>query len=200
MRSLNTFARSVLALGICLLTIIFSKNPSFADGPVELDEMKIIAERMNLSRNNLSPKTGGSATRFDQSDIEVMPGGVNTSLKNVLLQAPGVANDSYGQIHVRGDHSNLQYRINGVILPDGINGFSQGLDTRIIEKLDFLTGALPAQYGYRTAGVVEIQTKTRFENGGRVDLYGGSRDTVQPGIEYGGSTEKLTYYLSNFSR
>lgn len=187
-------ACAVLAFVIPLLALT-TNTP--AEEPIELEEMKVIAERLNILRNNLSPKTGGSAMHFDQADVEAMPGGVNTSLKNVLLQAPGVANDSYGQLHVRGDHSNLQYRINGIILPDGINGFTQGLDTRIIDRLDFLTGALPAQYGYRTAGVVEIQTKTRFENGGRVDLYGGSRDTMQPGIEYGGATGNLTYYLSN---
>lgn len=197
MRTHNFQKRALSALAIALLASISLHSPTHADEPVVLEEMKVIAERLNIIRNNLSPKTGGSAMHFDQGDIAVLPGGVNTSLKNVLLQAPGVANDSYGQLHVRGDHSNLQYRINGIILPDGINGFTQGLDTRIIDKLDFLTGALPAQYGYRTAGVVEIQTKTRFENGGRVDIYGGSRDTLQPGIEYGGATEKLAYYLSN---
>lgn len=160
-------------------------------------EMSVAARRLSQARNTLSPKTGGSVFRFDQSDIEALPGGVNTPLNQVLLQAPGVSNDSYGQLHVRGDHSNVQYRINGITLPEGISGFGQALDARFINKLDFLTGALPAQYGYRTAGVVEIQTKTKHENGGRFELYGGSRDTVQPGIEYGGSTENLTYFMTN---
>ena len=57
-----------------------------------------------------------------------MPGGSNMQLNQVLLQAPDVAQDSFGQIHVRGDHNDLQYRLNGIILPEGISVFSQTLD------------------------------------------------------------------------
>ncbi|MFP3740639.1 TonB-dependent receptor plug domain-containing protein, partial [Burkholderia sp. SIMBA_019] len=85
-------------------------------------------------------------------DIQSMPQGANTPLNQVLLQAPGVANDSYGQLHVRGDHADLQYRINGIMIPEPISGFGQSLDTRIIDQVNLLTGALPAEYGYRTAG------------------------------------------------
>jgi len=159
-------------------------------------EVSVIAERLAQARNSLSPKTGGSVYRFDQQDIATLPEGENTSLNHILVQAPGVANDSYGQIHVRGDHANLQYRINGIILPEGITGFGQAFDARIINRIDLLEGALPAQYGYREAGVIEIDTKTNFENGGRVDLYGGSHNTVNPSFEYGGSKGKLSYYLT----
>ena len=81
-------------------------------------------------------------------------------------------------------------------LPEGITGFGQALDTRFAKRVDLLTGALPAQYGYREAGVIEIETKTAFENGGRVDMYGGSHDTVQPSFELGGSQGKASYYLT----
>ena len=36
-----------------------------------------------------------------------MPLGDATPLNQVLLQAPGVVQDSYGQLHVRGDHADL---------------------------------------------------------------------------------------------
>jgi hypothetical protein len=48
----------------------------------------------------------------------------------LLPQTPGVVQDSYGGIHVRGDHGNLQYRINGVVIPEAISGFGQALETR----------------------------------------------------------------------
>ena len=159
-------------------------------------EVSVLAERLNQARNSLSPKTGGSIYRIDQKDIAALPEGDNTSFNQILLQTPGVANDSFGQLHVRGDHANLQYRINGVILPEGISGFGQALDTRFVDRVDLLTGALPAQYGLRTAGVIEIDTKANPENGGRIDLYGGSHNTVQPSVELGGSKGKLTYYLT----
>jgi outer membrane receptor protein involved in Fe transport len=159
-------------------------------------EIRVAAERLNRARNGLSPQTGGSVYRFDANDVAALPEGSNTPFNQVLLQAPGVANDSFGQLHVRGDHGNLQYRINGVILPEGISGFGQALDTRFAKRVDLLTGALPAQYGYRTAGVIEIETKSQFERGGRVDLYGGSRGTVNPSFEYGNTNGNLTYYVT----
>ncbi len=158
-------------------------------------EMSVTAQRLVQARNSLSPKTGGSEYTITENDINSLPQGQATPLNQVLLQAPGVANDSYGQLHVRGDHANIQYRIDGVTLPEGITGFGQTLDTRFAQRVDLLTGALPAQYGYREAGVIEIETKTAFVNGGRLDLYGGSHDTVEPSFQLGGSSGKLNYYL-----
>ncbi len=159
-------------------------------------EVSVQAERLNQARNGLSPKTGGSEYTIDQKAIAALPQGDNTSFNQVLLQAPGVANDSFGQLHVRGDHANLQYRINGIILPEGISGFGQSLDTRFVDRVDLLDGALPAQYGLRTAGVIEIETKANVETGGRADIYGGSFGTVQPSFEFGSSKGNITYYLT----
>ncbi|MGO8754857.1 MAG: TonB-dependent receptor [Gallionellaceae bacterium] len=158
-------------------------------------EINIAATRLEQARNGLSPKTGGSVYKFDARDIDHLPLGDATPLNQVLLQAPGVVNDSYGQIHVRGDHANTQYRIDGVILPESINNFGQALDTRFAQKIDLLTGALPAQYGYRTAGVIEITTKTNFEAGGKIDVYGGSNRTFNPSIEYGNTNGSLSYFV-----
>jgi outer membrane receptor protein involved in Fe transport len=159
-------------------------------------EVQVAAARLNHSRNGLSPQTGGSVYRFDAKDVAALPQGDSTAFNQVLLQAPGVANDSFGQLHIRGDHANLQYRINGVILPEGISGFGQALDTRFAKSIDLLTGALPAQYGDRTAGVIEIETKSQFEPGGHIDLYGGSHGTFNPSFDYGNTVGKLSYYVS----
>ncbi len=171
-------------------------TPTLTLAAQEALEVSLVAERLNQARNDLSPKTGGSEYKFDQSDIATLPQGESTSFNQVLLQAPGVANDSFGQLHVRGDHANLQYRLNGVILPEGITGFGQALDPRIVDRMDLLTGALPAQYGLRTAGVIVIDPKANYETGGRVDLYGGSNNTLQPSFEFGSSKGNLTYYLT----
>lgn len=161
----------------------------------QAQEIDISATRLDTARNGLSPKTGGSVYHLDAKDIANMPQGENTPVNEVLLQAPGVVNDSDGQFHIRGDHGNTQYRINGVILPEGISGFGQALDTRFAQGINLLTGALPAQYGYRTAGVIEIDTKTKFEAGGHVDMYGGSNQTYNPSIEYGDTRGKLSYFV-----
>ena len=70
--------------------------------------------------------------------IEALPQGANTTLDKVLLQAPGVSQDlaASGELHVRNEHANVQYRINGIMLPDGVGGFGQFLDTGIVGSID----------------------------------------------------------------
>ncbi|WP_179747034.1 TonB-dependent receptor [Paraburkholderia bryophila] len=160
-------------------------------------DVQVNARRLDRARNGLLPETGSSVYRFSQADIDALPAGQDTPLNQVLLQAPGVASDSYGQLHVRGDHANLQYRINGIIIPEPISGFGQSLDTRIIDQVSLLTGALPAQYGYRTAGVVDIRTKSGDAgDGGSVSVFGGSHQTLKTSADVFGTQGPFSYYFS----
>jgi outer membrane receptor protein involved in Fe transport len=160
-------------------------------------DVSVQAQRLDEARNGLQPDIGASVYRFTLEDIQNLPQGENTPLNQVLLQAPGVANDSYGQLHVRGDHADLQYRINGIIIPEPISGFGQSLDTHIINQVSLITGALPAQYGYRTAGIVDITTKSGdMGNGGSIDVYGGSHQTLQTSADVYGSQGALSYFFT----
>ena len=108
----------------------------------------------------------------------------------MILQAPGVSQDfaASGLFHVRNDHANVQFRINGVMLPDGVTGFGSVLDTELIGSISLITGALPAEYGLRSTGLLDITTRTDiFNNSGSISYYGGSRGTIEPSFEYGGT-------------
>ena len=121
-------------------------------------------------------------------------------MNEVLLQLPGVAQDSKasGSIHVRDEHANVQFRINGVTLPEGISGFGQSVDSRFVDHIDFVTGAVPAQFGMRTAGIVEIQTKDGIDTapGGSIGILGGGHGLVQPSFEFLGSSDNSNYYFT----
>jgi outer membrane receptor protein involved in Fe transport len=123
--------------------------------------------------------------------------GESTSFQQVLLQAPGVVQEEFGEIHVRGDHGDLQYRVNGVLLPESLNGFGQEVDTHLIQSVTLMTGTMPAQFGDRTAGIIDVTTKTGSQlNGAELSLYGGSYDTVNPSFEWGGTTSNLDYFIA----
>ncbi len=152
----------------------------------EARELSVEADLVR-ARNGLSPTTGGSVYHFDQDDIQDLPEGADTTFNQLLLQAPGVVNDSYKAFHIRGDEGNVQYRINGIMIPEGITtGFGPIFDTRFFNRVDLETGGLPAQFGFHTAGIVDIETKSG-EQGGSVEVYGGSHDTVKPSFELGGT-------------
>jgi outer membrane receptor protein involved in Fe transport len=157
-------------------------------------------EKFDTARQAVLLAPAGATTHtLNRQAIEALPQGTNASLDKVLLQFPGVTQDSAasGDLHVRNEHANLQYRINGVMLPDGVGAFGQILDTGIVGSLSLLTGALPAQYGLRTAGVLDIQTKAdAFNNTGVVGVYGGSNGTISTNVEYGGTVGQTQYFLS----
>jgi hypothetical protein len=165
--------------------------------PGQLDEVVVISQRLNEARNGIQTQTGASTYLINEAAIQAAPGGDNNLLNQVVMQAPDVAQDSFGQFHVRGEHNGLQYRLNGIILPEGISVFGQSLDPRLISSLTLITGALPAEYGLRTAGIIDLKTKSgSLDSGGSVSIYGGSHGTVQPSFNYGGSEGRLNYFVS----
>ena len=164
--------------------------------PVALDRF-VVTSKLDQAREDIVPSLGATAFQIDKMQIDTLAVGANAGFNDVLLHVPGVAQDSFGQIHLRGEHANLQYRINDVLLPEGINGFGQELDTRFVQTVSVLTGSLPAQYGYRTAGVVDIHTRTGTpETTGDVALYGGTFGTLRASAEASGSLEKLNAYVT----
>jgi len=171
-------------------------SPADSDSTL-LPAIVVSAQHLDESRSMIQTQTGASTYTFDNAAIQAMPGGDNTLLNQVVLQAPDVAQDSFGQFHVRGEHDGLQYRINGIILPEGIAVFGQSLDPRLISSLSLITGALPAEFGLRTAGIIDITTKSGLlAQGGDVSIYGGSHGEVQPSFVYGGGAGSFSYFVS----
>jgi outer membrane receptor protein involved in Fe transport len=157
----------------------------------------VTATRLDEARSSIQPSLGATTYDFGQRTIENVPLGENAPLNQVLLRAPGVVQDSFGQIHVRGDHGNVQYRLDGVQLPEGLSLFNNILATRYANQMSLLTGALPAQYGLHTAGIVDITLKSgTTDPGAEASMTMGSRDYVQPAFSYGGRTGKVDYFAA----
>ena len=144
--------------------------------------------------------TGASKYTFTAHDITNLPQGEATPLNQVLLQMPGVALDQNQEIHIRGEHAGIQYQMNGIMLPLDINNdptFTQLLNSYFVKSVSLIDGVLPAEYGYRTSGVIEISTKNGCDDAhNEFTIYGGQRDTAQPSFQLGGCNGKFSYYLT----
>lgn len=200
---LSPMKPSRLATGITF-ALALASTPNLAAaaddaGPAvkNLDAVTVSAH-LDQARNALSPDIGSSQYQITAEDIQKQPLGASAALSQVLLQAPGVVQDSYGGVHVRGDHANLQYRINGVLLPESISGFGQTLDARTIRSIRLMDGALPAQFGERTAAVVDITTRSGAElgNGGSAGLTAGSFGKVNPNASWWGNQGRWSWFLT----
>ena len=196
MKTPNLLA-SAIALALATTPLLALADDAPTDATVDLDVVKVHA-KLDAARNALSPDIGSSQFTISAADIDRLPLGASTPMNQVLLQAPGVVQDSYGGVHVRGDHANLQYRINGVILPESISGFGQSLDPRTVSSIRLLDGALPAQFGDRTAAVVDITTKSgqALGNGGSVGVTAGSFGTFNPSLAWWGSQGRWSWFVT----
>jgi len=179
-------------------TTIAAGAATTADKPIA-SPVETQSQHLDAARAHILSPNGANVSTLSSEAIQAMPQGKDAPLDKVLLQFPGVSQDSAaaGEFHVRNEHANLQYRINGIVLPDGVGAFGQIFDTNIIGSASLLTGALPAQYGLRTAGVLDITTRADlFNNSGSVSVYGGSRGTITPSFEYGGTAGDTQYFVS----
>src|SRR6266403_139433 len=145
------------------------------------ESVVVTSEELDVSREQIVPSLGATRYTVGPDRLNQQAQGEDAPFNQTILRFPGVAQDSFGQVHLRGEHANLQYRVNDVLLPEGIAGFSQELDVPFIKTLNILTGSLPAQYGYRTAGVVDIHTASGSSLGNRAEFtaFGGSFDTLR---------------------
>jgi len=191
-QALRRSAATVLILAARAATAQVADQPG-----AELPTIVVTAQHLNEERSRIETQTGASTYTFTAADIQAAPGGDNVQLNQVMLQVPDAAQDSFGQLHIRGDHNGLQFRLNGVILPDGISVFGQTLPPRLIETFKLITGSLPAEYGLRSAGVVDLTTKGgALQPGGEVSLYGGSHDSLEPSFNYAGVSGSNTYFIT----
>jgi outer membrane cobalamin receptor len=193
--------RAYALRGLSTACLLASLTPARAvdpapDDPGTMIDIDVVSQRLDVARQQIQPSLGATSYNFSPEALQDIPQGENAPLNQVLLQAPGVAQDSFGQIHLRGEHANVQYRLNGVELPEGLSVFGQVITERFAQSLGLITGSLPAQYGFQTAGVVDIQTKTGITNpGGSVSMYGGGWNWLEPSIEYGGHSGSVDYFV-----
>ncbi|MBF6570694.1 MAG: TonB-dependent receptor [Candidatus Binataceae bacterium] len=178
---------------------------SAASIPIALSMQSQGALTMPLSSGRITrfhsqvSSAGSTVYHFSHQAIDNLPQGPNGTINQVILQSPSMVQDSNGQALPRAMDDALQYRINGVMLPN-VQLLDLGqLSPRFAESIDVITGAMPAELGYRTGGVVDIRTRDgAIVDGGSFEYYGGQRATSQPSFEYGGSRGRLSYFVTGY--
>ena len=152
-----------------------------------------------MPQNGIS-RSGANRYSLSAANINELPQGEATPLNQVMLPMPGVALDQNQEIHIRGEHMGIQYQMNGIMLPLDINTdptFTQLLNSRFVESVSLLDGVLPARFGYRTPGVIDIHTKSGCDSGSNAaTLMGGQRDTSQGSFQVGGCKGNVEYFAT----
>ena len=145
-------------------------------------------------------KASSETYSVSRKEIDELPRGNNNELHDILLTIPSAAYGALKQVHIRQDHANLQFRIDGVPIPDTVSStFSDVVTPRAWERAEIILGGMEAQYGNKTAAILDVTTKSGTRPGfGSVQMFGGSNETLNPSFEYGGTVgAKFRYYMLN---
>jgi hypothetical protein len=160
--------------------------------------------------STIEPTTGNQV--FEAQTYHAAPTSRITQLvqENVL----GAVRAPTGEVHIRGQHGELTYFVDGAPIPLGVfGGLNEVVDPKVIERSTFLTGGFPAEYGGQIAAVMDIQTRvptgtlhadfstyagTYMPNGGRDTLLVPNRFVNSNGQQLSVSDHigKLGFFLS----
>ncbi|MBA2341177.1 MAG: TonB-dependent receptor, partial [Pyrinomonadaceae bacterium] len=150
----------------------------------------------------VEPDKTSSDTDISQTLIERQAGATpSRGIEAIVASAPGFAPDDNGRLHPRGSESQVQYVVDGIPITDNLSAiFSTSLDARTLRTVEVLTGGIPAEFGDKLAGVVNVNTRSGLEaptNGG-VTFSGGSFSTGEVSADFSTHTEKFGF-LANLS-
>src|SRR5580658_2795953 len=131
---MNLFPRGYLPT-LPLLAAIFGLglNVRAAD-TTPANEPTILPELVVTPSVQADFSLGTSTYNLSPDQIDTMAQGSNSTFNQLLIHAPGVGQDSAGQVHFREEDPYYQYYINGILLPRGIEEFGQDIDTRFVDS------------------------------------------------------------------
>ena len=95
---------------------------------------------------------------FKQNDYHGAP--TNTTSQILQQSIVGAARAPTGEVHIRGQHAEYTYYVDGVPVPSGISGsLNELFDPEVVNQIDFQTGGWDAEYGGKNAAVVNVNTR-----------------------------------------
>ncbi len=156
------------------------------------DDLPIKEISIKVTATRLKPKSAPTATSTirDNTDLKKFGGGAGGNDNNKLTKGQaGVAEDSAGQAHVRGEHGEIAYVVDGVPLPDTLSGRQGSIVVQsTIQSLEMITGAFAPEFGGQTAAILNITTladlkKARDDyslSAGSYNTYSGQLTYVSP--------------------
>lgn len=198
----NTFATDAsgtasvqrLAYGIYLVSI---DQPGFVSvsQPVEIHSaipvdftvrLQVAPVTTQVTVNNaatlIDPDRTGSVMQIGSKQIEQrlasLPG---RSVQDLVNSQPGWLYEGNAVLHPRGSEYQTQFVIDGIPLTDNRSpGLGPEIEADSADSLNIYTAGIPAEYGRKMGGVIEMNTKRETDQGlhGETVFSGGSYGTV----------------------
>jgi hypothetical protein len=135
----------------------------------------------------IDPEQAGAVNQIGSEDIETRIGSIpGRSLQDLVNSQPGWLYEGNAVLHPRGSEYQTQFIVDGVPLTDNRSpSFGPAIDADDVQSLTIYTAGIPAEYGRKMGGVVEVNTLQDLQPGlhGKVVFSGGSFDSAAASAE-----------------
>lgn len=134
--------------------------------------------------------------RFKQDAYHGSP--MNTTSQIIQQSIAGAVKAPTGEVHIRGQHAEYTYYVDGVPVPAGISGsLNELFDPSVVSQIDFITGAWDAEYGDKNAAIVNVTTRIPAGDfHANIAGYGGNYNTNGQSANVNGNKGKFGYFFS----
>lgn len=179
---------------------------SAAPASIEVSlSLEAATEKVTVTADNsamVETDRTSSDTDIAQTVLERPAGAApSRAIESIVASTPGFVTDDNGRMHPRGSESQVQYVVDGVPVTDNMSAiFSTSIDARTLRNVEVLTGGIPAEFGDKLAGVINVNTRSGLEGPtqGGISFSGGSFSTGEVGIDFSTHTKKFGF-LTNLS-
>jgi hypothetical protein len=147
-------------------------------------KLSTVNQSVTVSAPNtlIDPDQAGSVNQIGsdliQNRISSIPG---RSLQDLVNSQPGWLYEGNAVLHPRGSEYQTQFVVDGIPLTDNRSpSFGPAIDADDVQSLSIYTAGIPAEYGRKMGGVVEVNTLQDSQAGfhGQIVLSGGSFDST----------------------
>jgi hypothetical protein len=161
-----------------------------------------VSESVNVSAPTtlVDPYRAGSVNEMGlqtiQNRLTALPG---RSMQDLVNSEPGWLYEGNAVLHPRGSEYQTQFVVDGIPLTDNRSpSFGSEIEADDVESLDIYTAGIPAEFGRKMGGVVEVNTLKSADAGfhGQLTLFGGSYDTAGINTQDQYTWNKNTFSLS----
>jgi len=130
----------------------------------------------------VDPNRAGSSNQIGSSTIQTRPTSMpGRSLQDLVNSQPGWLYEGNAVLHPRGSEYQTQFVVDGIPLTDNRSpSFGPEIEADDVESMNIYTAGIPAEFGRKMGGVVEVDTLRNSLAGvhGQVGLSGGGYDTA----------------------
>src|ERR1700723_666369 len=142
-----------------------------------------VSESVNVSASGtlVDPYRAGSVNEMGLETIEnrltALPG---RSMQDLVSSEPGWLYEGNAVLHPRGSEYQTQFVVDGIPLTDNRSpSFGPEVEADDVDSLKIYTAGIPAEFGRKMGGIVEVNTLKSADPGfhGQLTLFGGTYDT-----------------------